>query len=112
MLYSVRGFGRIGSYEKARTGHYSRKRLYWSVVTHSNRCSSKCKEGCQGNQSIGKHYPEGWVKTSDIKFRTKKEAEAALLQYLSDTYGVDSFKDASSMGLIDSYVYSNYDYKD
>jgi len=82
-MYKVIGVGRVGSKEKAKQGHYFRKRKYWAIAKWSKVCSTYCKEEQErlGHHKI--HYPVGWVEdTTKPHFKTKGEAENYLEELL------------------------------
>ncbi len=71
----VIGVGRVGSYAKAKQGHYSRSRRYWAIA----QWSDECKPTCQGKSKGHLHYPVGPVERKDLPhFRTKTAAETYL----------------------------------
>lgn len=54
---AIRGFGRSGSYAKAKTGHYCRSRKYWAICRWSD------------------DSPIGWMEMPEYgHFKTKKSA--------------------------------------
>lgn len=67
--YIVIGVGRVGSYDKARKGGYSRSRKYWAIAKWSNECRTVLQRidcelvripDCHCKET-GRHYPMGYV---------------------------------------------------
>jgi hypothetical protein len=70
---SVIGVGRVGSYAKAKKGHYSRSRKYWTIARWSDECSCQCRDLANGKHL---HYPKGRVALEGApRFKTKKAAQ-------------------------------------
>lgn len=78
--YGVDGFGRVGSYAKAKAGHYSRGRRYWAITKWSSDCTANCRFKEEHGHDL--HYPKGRVEDPSFPhFRTKGVAEAHLVEW-------------------------------
>jgi hypothetical protein len=85
--YIIIGVGRIGSYDKARKGGYSRSRQYWAIAKWSEECRTVLQRiggelvripDCHC-QTTGVHYPMGYVENpSHGKFKTQTAANEYL----------------------------------
>jgi len=81
--YMVIGVGRVGSYDKARRGGYSRSRKYWAIARWSNECRTVILNGERvldcNCKVTGNHYPMGYVEDpSHGKFKTQTLANEYL----------------------------------
>lgn len=85
--YMVIGVGRVGSFDKARKGSYSRSRKYWAIAKWSNECRTVWQridgELVRGPdchcQTTGVPHPIGYVEDpSHGKFKTQTAANEYL----------------------------------